>query len=126
LARQHHARPAGQRMLKSYIDEFPITGLTSNPIIFDHAMKNSTSYDASISEKLRNHKSRGAGSRHCHRCGGGEGNSVSPRLLGYRHACWSGRRSSSELNRNTGTGENNVLDCKKANARKRFTGRGTN
>ena len=28
--------------LKKYIDEFSITGLTSNPTIFDHAIKNST------------------------------------------------------------------------------------
>src|SRR5262244_1996796 len=37
--------------LKRYIDEFSLTGLTSNPTIFDHAIKNSTSYDASIREK---------------------------------------------------------------------------
>ena len=28
--------------LKHYIDEFAVTGLTSNPTIFNHAMKNST------------------------------------------------------------------------------------
>jgi len=38
--------------LKRYIDELSVTGLTSNPTIFDHAIKNSTSYDASIREKL--------------------------------------------------------------------------
>jgi len=38
--------------LKQYIDDFSVTGLTSNPTIFDHAIKNSTSYDAAISEKL--------------------------------------------------------------------------
>ena len=27
--------------LKRYIDEFSVTGLTSNPTIFDHAIKNS-------------------------------------------------------------------------------------
>ena len=43
--------------LKQYIDEFSITGLTSNPTIFDHAIKNSTSYDAAITEKLRTGKS---------------------------------------------------------------------
>src|SRR5499433_562766 len=37
--------------LKRYIDEFSLTGLTSNPTIFDHAIKNSASYDASIREK---------------------------------------------------------------------------
>jgi transaldolase len=29
-------------VLRRYIDEFLITGLTSNPTIFDHAIKNST------------------------------------------------------------------------------------
>jgi transaldolase len=43
--------------LKRYIDELSVTGLTSNPTIFDHAIKNSTSYDASIREKLREGKS---------------------------------------------------------------------
>jgi transaldolase len=38
--------------LKRYIDEFSVTGLTSNPTIFEHAIKNSPSYDASIREKL--------------------------------------------------------------------------
>ena len=32
--------------LKRYIDELSVTGLTSNPTIFDHAIKNSSSYDA--------------------------------------------------------------------------------
>ena len=43
--------------LKRYIDELSVTGLTSNPTIFDHAIKNSTSYDASIREKLGERKS---------------------------------------------------------------------
>jgi transaldolase len=43
--------------LKRYIDELSVTGLTSNPTIFDHAIKNSTSYDASIREKLARGKS---------------------------------------------------------------------
>src|SRR5208337_1468276 len=43
--------------LKRYIDELSVTGLTSNPTIFDHAIKNSTSYDASILEKLKEGKS---------------------------------------------------------------------
>src|SRR5262249_6247377 len=43
--------------LKRYIDELSVTGLTSNPTIFDHAIKNSTAYDAAITEKLRQGKS---------------------------------------------------------------------
>jgi len=38
--------------LQRYIDELSITGLTSNPTIFDHAIKNSKSYDSAISEEL--------------------------------------------------------------------------
>jgi len=38
--------------LQRYIDEFSVTGLTSNPTIFDHAIKNSTTYDADISRKV--------------------------------------------------------------------------
>jgi transaldolase len=34
--------------LKRYIDEFSITGLTSNPTIYDNAIKNSHDYDAAI------------------------------------------------------------------------------
>jgi transaldolase len=43
--------------LKKYIDEWSVTGLTSNPTIFDHAIKNSTAYDAAIREKLSAGKS---------------------------------------------------------------------
>ena len=43
--------------LKRYIDELSVTGLTSNPTIFDNAIKNSTAYDASIREKLAKGKS---------------------------------------------------------------------
>jgi transaldolase len=43
--------------LKRYIDEWSITGLTSNPTIFDHAIKNSASYDASIADKLKEGRS---------------------------------------------------------------------
>jgi transaldolase len=43
--------------LKRYIDEFSVTGLTSNPTIFDHAIKNSSSYDAAIRKKLDEGKS---------------------------------------------------------------------
>jgi transaldolase len=38
--------------LKRYIDELSVTGLTSNPTIFDHAIKNSTAYDAAIRKKV--------------------------------------------------------------------------
>jgi transaldolase len=43
--------------LKRYIEELSVTGLTSNPTIFDHAIKNSTAYDAPIREKLGQGKS---------------------------------------------------------------------
>src|SRR5689334_9680487 len=43
--------------LQRYIHEFSVTGLTSNPTIFEHAIKNSSSYDAPIREKLANGKS---------------------------------------------------------------------
>jgi transaldolase len=36
--------------LQRYIDELAVTGLTSNPSIFDSAMKKGTAYDASIRE----------------------------------------------------------------------------
>jgi transaldolase len=36
--------------LERYIDELSVTGLTSNPTIFDHAIKNSSAYDAAILE----------------------------------------------------------------------------
>jgi len=39
--------------LKKYIEELSITGLTSNPTIFDHAIKNSAAYDAAIRDGLR-------------------------------------------------------------------------
>jgi len=38
--------------LKHYINDLSVTGLTSNPTIFDHAIKNSPAYDATISRKL--------------------------------------------------------------------------
>ena len=38
--------------LQHYIDDFSVTGLTSNPTIFDHAIRNSASYDKTIREKL--------------------------------------------------------------------------
>src|SRR5262245_50496611 len=43
--------------LKPYIDKLSVTGLTSNPTIFDHAIKNSTAYDDTIRKKLTEGKS---------------------------------------------------------------------
>ena len=43
--------------LNKYIDELSVTGLTSNPTIFDHAIKNSSAYDAAIRKKLDEGKS---------------------------------------------------------------------
>jgi transaldolase len=43
--------------LRRYIDELSVTGLTSNPTIFDHAIKNSNDYDAAIRKKLKEGKS---------------------------------------------------------------------
>jgi transaldolase len=37
--------------LKRYIDELSVTGLTSNPTIFDHAIRNTTTYDEAIRRK---------------------------------------------------------------------------
>ena len=34
--------------LRRYIQELSVTGLTSNPTIFDHAIKNSHDYDLSL------------------------------------------------------------------------------
>jgi transaldolase len=39
--------------LKRYIDELSIIGLTSNPTIFDHVIKNSVTYDSAITTKLK-------------------------------------------------------------------------
>ena len=44
-------------MLKRYIDDFSVTGLTSNPTIFDHAIKNSSAYDTAIAAQLQIGKS---------------------------------------------------------------------
>jgi len=43
--------------LRRYIQEFSVTGLTSNPTIFDHALKNSNDYDDAIRQKLKEGKS---------------------------------------------------------------------
>ena len=38
-------------MLQRFIEEFSVTGLTSNPTIFDHAIRHSATYDDDISRK---------------------------------------------------------------------------
>ncbi|MFZ0827795.1 MAG: transaldolase [Verrucomicrobiia bacterium] len=43
--------------LKRYIAELSVTGLTSNPTIFDQAIKNSSAYDGAIREDLAKGKS---------------------------------------------------------------------
>ncbi len=43
--------------LERYIKDLSVTGLTSNPTIFDHAIKNSTAYDTAIHEDLKKGKS---------------------------------------------------------------------
>jgi transaldolase len=44
-------------VLRRYINELSITGLTSNPTIFDHAIKNGNDYDDAIKSKLAEGKS---------------------------------------------------------------------
>jgi transaldolase len=43
--------------LKRYISDLSVTGLTSNPTIFDHAIRNSATYDEDISRKAHGAKS---------------------------------------------------------------------
>jgi transaldolase len=43
--------------LRRYIQELSVTGLTSNPTIFDHAIQNSSDYDTSIARKMDEGKS---------------------------------------------------------------------
>ena len=43
--------------LRRYIQEFSVTGLTSNPTIFDHAIKNSRDYDDAICQNSKESKS---------------------------------------------------------------------
>jgi transaldolase len=43
--------------LQLYLQELSITGLTSNPTIFDHAIRNTSFYDEAIHEKAANGKS---------------------------------------------------------------------
>src|SRR5262249_59938693 len=38
--------------LERYIDDLSVTGLTSNPTIFEHAVKKSSSYDAAIGRAI--------------------------------------------------------------------------
>src|SRR6195256_1313422 len=45
------------RVLRRYIDELSVTGLTSNPTIFDHAIRNGNDYDDAIKSKLADGKS---------------------------------------------------------------------
>src|SRR5262252_1174704 len=42
--------------LQHYIDELSVTGLTSNPTIFDQAITHSTAYDQAIRQKLTEDK----------------------------------------------------------------------
>ncbi|MDE3180256.1 MAG: transaldolase [Acidobacteriota bacterium] len=42
--------------LRRYIDELSVTGLTSNPSVFDHAIKNSDFYDDAIRQKVKDGK----------------------------------------------------------------------
>src|SRR5512135_427769 len=44
-------------ILRRYIDEFSITGLTSNPTIFDHVIRHGADYDAEIRQGLEEGKS---------------------------------------------------------------------
>jgi len=44
--------------LRKYIEELSVTGLTSNPTIFDHAITKSTDYDTAIQKKMAEGKSR--------------------------------------------------------------------
>ncbi len=43
--------------LKRYIDELSVTGLTSNPTIFNQAIKNSAAYDGAIKKNRTDGKS---------------------------------------------------------------------
>jgi transaldolase len=43
--------------LRRYIEEFSVTGLTSNPTIYDHAVKNGSDYDAAIRKRMMQGKS---------------------------------------------------------------------
>jgi transaldolase len=45
--------------LKGYVDALSVTGLTSNPTIFAHALKNTTAYDIAVREAIAAGKSDG-------------------------------------------------------------------
>ncbi|MBP1599841.1 MAG: tal 1 [Acidobacteria bacterium] len=45
------------KTLQKYIDELSVTGLTSNPTIFNNAIKNSNFYDTAIAQKVKQGKS---------------------------------------------------------------------
>src|SRR5674476_1685967 len=47
----------GNGILAAYIRDFAITGLTSNPTIFEHAIGKSDAYDEAIRRKARQGKS---------------------------------------------------------------------
>jgi transaldolase len=47
----------GGGTLKRYLDELSITGLTSNPTIFDHAITKSHDYDGAIRDKMKKGRS---------------------------------------------------------------------
>ncbi len=54
--------------LRRYIDELSVTGLTSNPTIFDEAIGNTAAYDAGIRQKARGGpRGRGSVRRDCAR-----------------------------------------------------------
>ena len=57
VARQHHARPADQRQTSPLHSRVFDYGLTSNPTIFYHAIKNSHDDDDAIRQKLKAGKS---------------------------------------------------------------------
>ena len=44
-------------ILRRYVNEYSVTGLTSNPTIFDHAIRNGNDYDDAIKRKLADGKS---------------------------------------------------------------------
>ena len=57
--------------LKKYIEEFSVTGLTSNPTIFDKAISKSTFYDEAIRKLMKSGWSRASSwrqksGRSCH------------------------------------------------------------
>src|SRR5215472_11307228 len=43
--------------LRRYRDEFAVTGLTSNPTIFDHALRHGSDYDDEMRQKLKQARS---------------------------------------------------------------------